>query len=68
MTIKCPECKQTNTEDFWDSNTREEQGIDDKSTFISSGADKKEHEEVESYFNCPICNEEVKGVDLIKEG
>lgn len=68
MNIKCPECKQVNKSAFWDNNTKEIQGIDDKAAFISSDASTKEHAEVESYYNCPICEEEVEGINLIKEG
>lgn len=66
--LKCPECKQVNTVEFWDSQTKEQQGIDEKSHYMSAEAATKDHQEVESYYNCPICNEEVSGVDLIKVG
>ncbi len=64
--LKCPECKQSNTVDFWDKNTRAEAGIEDGKPFVSAGADKKTHDEVQSYFRCPVCNEEVSGIDLQK--
>ena len=66
--LKCPKCNQSNTVEFWDKNTKEEIGLDDQSLYTSAGADRKDHEEVEAYFHCPICNEEVAGIDLVKEG
>jgi transcription elongation factor Elf1 len=65
--IKCPKCNQTSTPEFWDNNTKEQAGISDSEHFISSSAPAKDHDEVESYFNCPICNEEVPGAKLVKE-
>jgi Zn ribbon nucleic-acid-binding protein len=60
----CPKCKQSNTVDFWDKNTKAEQGIEDGKPFVSSGVDSATHDEVQSYFNCPTCNEEVDGIHL----
>ncbi len=62
--LKCPECKQDNTVDFWDRHTKAEAGIKDDNQFISAGASKDEHDEVQSYFRCPVCNEEIQGVKL----
>jgi hypothetical protein len=64
--LKCPKCSQSNTVDFWDRHTKQEVGIKDTDTFVSAGADKKVHDEVQSYYHCPICNEEVDGIDLNK--
>ena len=65
--IKCPKCGQSNTSDFWDNNTKEELGLEDTDHFISSSAPIKDHEEVDSYYYCPVCNEEISGIDLIRE-
>ena len=50
-----------------DNNTKEELGLEDTDHFTPSSAPIKDHEEVDSYFYCPICNEEVRGIDLIRE-
>lgn len=65
--LSCPKCHQSNTVDFWDRWTKQEEGIGDDEPFTSAGADKKEHDEVQSYFRCPVCNEEVNGVDLYQD-
>ena len=62
----CPKCKQSNTTDFWDRHTKAESGIKDGDPFISSTASTKDHDEVQAYFNCPTCNEEIDGVHLKK--
>lgn len=63
---KCPKCGETNTADFWDETTRKVMGIQQTDTFMSLTASKEDHAEVESTFNCPICNEEIRGIDVIK--
>mgnify|MGYP003482779681 CR=1 FL=1 len=65
--VKCPECKISNTVDFWDTHTKEEMGVAEDKKIISAGASKSDHDEVESRFHCPMCNEEVEGIHLIRE-
>lgn len=64
--LTCPECKQSNTVEFWDRNTKHEAGIEEGKPFVSAGEDKDTHSEVQSFYHCPICNEEIEGVDLQK--
>jgi hypothetical protein len=64
--LTCPKCSQPNTVEFWDRHTKAEEGIKDGDPFVSSGMDKATHDEVQSYYRCPICNEEVDGVHLKK--
>jgi rubredoxin len=64
---KCPECKISNTVDFWDSHTKQEMGVKENQPYMSAGVDKKDHDEVESRFHCPMCNKEVEGIHLIRE-
>lgn len=64
--LKCPECKQSNTVEFWDRHTKHEVGVKDDDPFVSSGADKATHDEIQSFYHCPICNEEVDGINLQK--
>jgi transposase-like protein len=64
--VGCPACKQYNTVEFWDSHTRSELGIPEgQGVFLSAGADKENHEATKSHFNCPTCNENVEGVELL---
>jgi len=65
--IKCPDCGISNTVDFWDSHTMEEMGIKNKQRFISAGSNIKDLAEQQAIFHCPMCNEELEGVSLIRE-
>lgn len=62
--LTCPKCNQSNTVDFWDRNTKSEEGIKDSQLFVSSGDSKEKHDELQTYYRCPICNEEINGSDL----
>jgi len=64
--VSCPSCQQSNTVEFWDRNTKSEEGIKEDANFTSAGADKETHDEVQSYYRCPACNEEIDGVKLKK--
>lgn len=63
-TLKCPECQQHNTVDFWDSSTKTEAGILPGRAYASCAEGISKHEDVDSYYYCPICNSEVSGTDL----
>ncbi|MCG7344051.1 hypothetical protein MHZ92_07900 [Sporosarcina sp. ACRSL] len=63
----CPKCYKSNTSDRWDITTKLMMGIQETDEFMSSSASKVDHEELETIFICPSCNEEIQGIDLIKE-
>lgn len=65
--IGCPHCNISNTAEFWDSYTKEKEGIKDDRPYISASAPKDEHIEQEAYFVCPMCGREVPGVNLKRE-
>ena len=65
--IKCPVCKNPSPSVMWDNNTKKQENIAPDAVFISSDADTKDHDEVESFFHCPICGNEVEGKKLIKD-
>lgn len=59
----CPMCKQSNIAEFWDKHTAEVEGYDINKMMgvASSEEDMKLQLPV---FRCPICNEEVEGLDI----
>lgn len=65
--IKCPECKISNTSDFWDDQTKGEMNIKEGSHYTSASAPKHEHDLLDTRFHCPMCNEEVEGIHLIRQ-
>lgn len=65
--IKCPDCGISNTVDFWDSHSMQEMGIKSKQRFTSASSTIKALAEQQAMFHCPMCNEELEGVNLIRE-
>jgi predicted RNA-binding Zn-ribbon protein involved in translation (DUF1610 family) len=68
--ITCPKCGIDNCHEYWDEHTQKQMDIKPapEGYFISSSASPKIHEEQELEYNCPTCNERIKGVDLIRNG
>lgn len=65
--IKCPKCGHASTVEFWDRHTKSEEGIDpNDDSFVSLGDSKDDHDLYQTYYRCPLCNEEVLGSDLVK--
>lgn len=65
--IKCPGCGHANSAQVWDMHTKEQEHIQEDDPYISIAASPEEHEEVDSRFRCPTCNEELPGLVLTKQ-
>lgn len=68
--LTCPICHVDNSHRYWDSHTREQMGIKPapEGHMLSSRVDKDTHAKFQTEFNCPTCNNRIKGVDLIDDG
>jgi len=64
--LKCPKCSNKSTAEFWDRATRAEAGIGPNKEYTSVLDTPEKHAEYQTYYHCPICNEEVDGTDLSK--
>ena len=65
--IQCPKCRHTSTVGQWDEQTKKDYGIKEGAVYMSCGDDKEELKRVEAMFVCPICEEEVPGVELVSD-
>lgn len=66
--ITCPKCKIDNAHQYWDSHTKKMMGISEDGYMLSSKAPTDLHAKFETEYNCPTCNERIRGVDLINDG
>lgn len=60
----CPECGQYNNAEFWDSHTKEQEGIKQGMPYCSITCNMEDLDAFDPTFRCPICNEEVSGVEV----
>ena len=65
--IECPKCKNSSTADFWDRATKAEAGVKPEDKYISVSDTADNHAEYQTYYHCPLCNEEVDGTELVKK-
>lgn len=64
--LGCPKCGKYNEVEVWDKHTKQVEGYPDEN-FSSAGSPMKKHIEQELTFRCPMCNEEVFGIDLLRK-